>query len=189
MTDGAWQQLWNARLAGLEGLFGKSDPDVQHAVVPFELGYEAGGGPDYVTFSNHKGGVLFVSAELTGESSQLPSAAMGQYELAMLHRGEEDWHSRIQRGLAYYSLKTVIEPGHTMDLGPLAPGGSEISALLFVDYGRFKLNDKSAGVLLLVGITQHELAMKDYSGAEVLVDTLKEQGVFPFTDWWRQSTV
>jgi hypothetical protein len=48
MTD--FDEQWNERRRGLEGLFGTSSEQVLHAVYPFQLGGQA----DVMVFPNHQ---------------------------------------------------------------------------------------------------------------------------------------
>jgi len=45
-----WQAWWDARVAAIEGVLGKSVDVVGHAVIPFHLGAEMGGAADVIYF-------------------------------------------------------------------------------------------------------------------------------------------
>src|SRR5947208_337975 len=90
------------------------------------------------------------------ESVLRPSDDMGNYELMICHRDQEDWGPNIISRLAYYTLETKIDPGETMDLGEAAPEGSTIAALLFFPYAKFTVRRRKAGLLLCMGITKDE---------------------------------
>ena len=62
-----------------------------------------------------------------------------------------------------------------------------IVALLFLEYARFKVLERDAGLLLCIGITQEELDVKTEQGSSVVDQKLKERGVYPYTDLNRQS--
>ena len=85
-----WEDIWDARMQGLEAAFGKSDDVLLHATTPFDIGLDLGGSPDVVTFSNYTSGKLHVTSDLIGCVDQKPNSH-GHYELAIAHQGEEDW--------------------------------------------------------------------------------------------------
>ncbi|HHH75689.1 MAG TPA: hypothetical protein ENL03_01530 [Phycisphaerae bacterium] len=192
--DDDFEALWNERLAILEGLYGKSDNMVGHANVPFYLGYDIGGAADIVYFSSHISGKLSVTAELIGcelnGSEPQKRNPLGSYELAIAHRSaDESWGPNIISRLAYYTLDTPMKPKETMDLGPLTPDGSTIDALLFFDYGRFIFRGKKAGVLLCMGITEREKNACFAGKKAALIEALKTEGIFPYTDLTRKSVI
>jgi len=150
-----WQQVWNFRMKGLESKFGKCDSVVLHAQTPFEVGLDLGGSPDVVSFSAYTEGKLYVTADLIG-STQHPNSH-GNYELAIAHRGKEDWGIEIICRLAYYSLTNVLDHGETMDIAEAVPRDSTIAALLFRRIAVFRHFRKPANVLCCIGITPDEL--------------------------------
>jgi len=183
------EALWEERLAALEALYGKSHDTVLHAVVPFFLGYDAGGAADVVFFQSHIPGQLAVTADLIGCDDQKPNA-LGNYELAIAHcDGAENWRPELISLLAYSTLDEALEPGHTMEVRPSVPEGSTIEALMFFDYGSFLLRDHPCGVLLCVGLTRDETAACLAGRREEVEDALKTRAVFPYTDLTRESVV
>lgn len=183
-----WMLWWDARLAAMESLLGKSHDTVGHGTIPFQLGAELGGTADIVYFHHHVKGVVSVTAELIGNEDQLPNS-MGNYELAICSRDDHEWGDYVIGQLAHYTLEAVIEPGQTMDIGPATPEDSTISAFLFCDYGQFKVRDQDAGIVLCLGITADELHMCRNGARPRLESLLQSKGVFPFTDLYRKSVV
>lgn len=179
---------WAARLRALEKIYGKASKVVGHAAVPFYLGAEAGGAADVMYFRNHVPGVLTVTAELIGSEEQVRST-LGNYELAICHRDAETWGPNLISRLAHHTLESPLEPGETMDIGPIAPEGSGIAALLFESYGRFEVEGRKAGVLLCIGITEEELKWCLRGKSAEIVQHLKARSIFPFTEFGRQSVV
>jgi hypothetical protein len=175
-------------MAAFEVVLGKSDDRVLHGVIPFYLGYENGGRADVVSFSHHLNGIVYVTAELIGCEEQSPSV-LGNYELMVCQREESEWGCNVICMLAHYTLETVIEPGHTMDIGPAVPDDSTIVALLFDNYAEFDVQGKPAGLLLCLGITAKELKACRADGSEAVVQRLRDAGVYPFTDLYRESVV
>lgn len=187
-SGAASEDWWDDRLTGMESVLGKSDEMVTYAVVPFQFGYEAGGRADVVHFREHVAGVVYATSELIGCDDQIPSS-LGNYELAICHRGAETWGIDIINSLAYYTLESKLEPGDTMEPGPPAPSGSIISALLFCELGRFVVRGRRAGLLLCLGITPDESIACQNGYREEVEAALAAKGVYPFTDLGRWSTL
>jgi hypothetical protein len=188
--DSDWRVWWDARNAALESTFGVMDDLVGHAVIPFETGAELGGSADIVYFKHYVRGSVYVTAELIGRDEQIQNA-LGNYELAICHRTEEDglWGENLISKLSYHTLDAEIEPNETMSLGPSVPKESTIAAFLFLEFGRFRICGRDAGVLLCLGITADELALCRAGRRKDVELALKNNGIFPFTDLFRQSVI
>jgi hypothetical protein len=183
-----WKLWWDSRVAALEGVLGKSDDMVRHSPLPFELGAEVGGLADVVCFRNHIDGIIATTCDLIGNDDQLPNE-QGNYELAIGQRVDDEWGPHIISQLAHYTFQAVLNPGETMEIGPATPEGSTIAAFLFCDYGRFQVRGRKAGLLLCIGLTATELAAcLDGRRAEV-ESALKNAGVYPCTDLFRDSVL
>lgn len=183
-----WERQWDQRLRLLEVEFGVCSGVVGHALVPLELGPEAGGAADVLHFKAWKPGVLSVTADLIGHESQVRNS-LGWYELAICHRNEEAWGPNLISKLANYTLESALEPGETMDIGPAAPRGSTLKAFLFVELCRFRFQSEPAGVLLCIGITREELAVCRSEGSDRLLQKMRDGGTFPYTDFRREPVV
>ena len=186
--DDEWTLWWDARLAAMESVLGKSADTVGHGVIPFELGADLGGAADIVYFRHHLDGVVAATSELIGCDDQIPND-QGNYELMICSREEDDWGPNIICQLAHYTLESALNPGETMDIGPATPDGSTIAAFLFCDYGRFKVRDREAGLLLCLGITAGELSQCRAGNRPRVETALKDAGVFPYTDLFRESVL
>ena len=151
-----FEKEWDERQAGLETLFGKADEMHLHGLIPFLAGIEMGGTPDLLSFSHYNQGKLYVTCELVGSEEQRPNRN-GQYELAVCHRGEENWGVDIICQLAHYTLGSEINHGETMDIKPMTPRWSKIVACVFKDIGHFEYFGKPANVICCIGITKREL--------------------------------
>jgi len=183
-----WEEWWNARVAAVEKVLGKSEEMVGHALIPFQLGVDIGGAADVLYFRHHIAGRVCITSELIGCEEQVPNA-LGNYELMICHRDDEDWGPAIISRLAHYTLEAKLEPGDTMDIGSATPEGSTIVAFLFAEYARFEVTGKKAGLLLCVGITKDELnACRKGRRADV-EEALKKRGVYPYTDLYRDSVL
>lgn len=188
MDDDAVRDDWGARMAVLEKLFGSASGQVAHATVPFEMGPGVGGAADVVYFEQWHPGELAVTAELLGRDEQKLSA-LGNYELAVCSRKAEPWASNFISQLSHYTVAAALNPGETMDIKPVVPKGSSVSAVLFDEIGSFQFRGKAAGVLLCIGITAHELAACREGRVQEVLNALREKGIYPYTDLQRESVV
>lgn len=183
--EDSWEELWDARVKGMEQSFGPHDETVLHGTIPFYLGQDLGGNPDVVMFSKYTDGRLYVTADLIG-SEQAPNSA-GNYELAVVHKGDESWGVNIICQLAYYTLENPIDDGETMSIGSATPEGSSIEAFLFRRIAEFNVQDIKANVICCIGITSPELAYKQKNGSAALVKKLGNE--FLLTDLYRASKI
>lgn len=183
-TDHDWHQLWDARLVVLESVLGASDDTVIHSPVPFYLD----GAADVLVFRKHNDGVVYVTADLIGDDRSKPSE-LGQYELMICLRKNADWAPQLISNLAKYTVDAVLSPNDTMDIGSALPQPTQLEAFLYVPYAKITVDDKKAGILLCLGITQDELSFVREHGPDELLSHLKQAGVFPFTDLSRQSVL
>lgn len=182
--DDNWQKNWDSRLAALEIEFGKSGEDIFTSLIPIYLG----GGSDVLSFKHHIDGVVYVTAGLIGDGGQ-KKTALGEYELMMCVREENDWTPSLLSRLASYTFEAALESGQTMDIGPAMPDGSSIAGLLFESYRQFEVNEAAAGLLLCIGLTESELLSCRNGERSKVVSQLKSNNVYPFTDSERQSVV
>ena len=178
-NDDDWEEVWDARAAGLAQVLGPSHDQVLHAPHPFELGGQA----DVMVFHHHLNGVVYVTAELTGK----PDACYADYELMICHRAPHDWGPNVISRLAPYTQEAYIGAGESMDIDRATPPDSQIKAFLFDTYARFILFGQKNELRLCIGITKPELEFKLQHGPEKLLELLKRHGVYPFTDLERDS--
>lgn len=183
-----FQRWWDARISAMENVLGKSHDMHGHAVVPFQFGPEMGGAADIVYFHEHIDGIVSVTSELIGCDEQRFNT-LGNYELMVCHRGEEEWGPNIISQLAHYTLEAELNPGETMDIGPAVPDGSSIHALLFLEYARFPVLGRDCGLLLCLGITAEELAKCREGRLPEVEAALKQRNVYPYTELYRESVV
>jgi hypothetical protein len=183
------ENWWKPRVKALEKILGPQGDMDLHAPIVFDMGAELGGAPDIHTFTRHKkGAVAYVTAELIGRDNQVPNV-MGNYEIMIcLPRAvDPELAGGILTPMAFYTLEQPLNPGETSDLGEVVEG-SKVRALLFSDYGRFKVLGRSCGLLLCIGITMREFKYNARHPGE-LEPKLREAGVYPVTDFERGSVV
>ena len=176
---------WDARLAAMESVLGPSEDMVAHSPIPLFMG----GAADVVFFKQHVDGVVSVTCELIGAEDQPPNE-QGAYDLAICtSEDDSEWAANLIAQLAAYTLETPLNPGDTMDIAPALPDGSTIAAFLYCDFGRLKVCEQDAGLLLCLGITADELAACQENGSEQVLEALKLAGVYPFTMLSRDSVI
>lgn len=183
-TDDDWKADWDVRLRALENELGKSEDKIATSPVPIYLG----GGADVLMFKNHVDGVAYVTAGLVGSSSQ-QLTELGEYELMMCFREENDWAPSILSRLAPFTFQTALPPGEFMEITPNVPKGATIVGLVFAAYRHLKLPNGKAGILSCIGITATELASCRKSGTALVLERLKRSGIYPFTEMNRQSVL
>jgi Suppressor of fused protein (SUFU) len=172
-----WEEVWNARLQALEQVLGPCT-QTYHAPFPFYLGGQA----DVVAFGEHLEGMVYVTAELTGKREEL----YADYELMICDRGQDTWGANLISRIAAYSQEAGISAGDTMDIEPGVPEGSTIKALIFDNYSTFDLFGETYNLRLCIGITQEELQFKMKYGSHALLERLKKEKIYPFTDLYRK---
>ena len=176
-----WEELWDSRIQGMEKTFGLHDDSVLHGTIPFHIGQDLGGSPDVVMFPKFTDGKLYVTADLIG-SEQTPNSA-GNYELAVVHKGDEDWGVNIISQLAYYTLENPIDDGETMDIGSATPEDSSIEAFLFRRIAEFDVLGVKSNVICCIGVTGPELEYSHSKGSAALIKKLGYD--FLVTDLYR----
>ena len=174
------EEVWEARVAALASILGQPTDDVFHAIMPFKLG----GFADVLAFPGFVPGMTYATAELTGEDSGQRPTTLGNYELMICAKQELPQAGALISQLARYTCETEVEAGETMDVGEFL-GDSSIRALLFAHPREqpvhFELLGRRCGLLLCIGITEEELACVQSQGSAMLLDLLKQHGVFPYT--------
>lgn len=181
------EDIFDLRISALENEFGKMDEEVINALIPYELGYDLGGSPHVYFFSNHIRGVVCITAGMIS-AEQKPSDA-GNFEFMMAFKEKNDFGPDLMCPLSYYTQTASINSGETMGLPEDMTKGSNIKAILFDSYRTFKVGSIRAGVMLIIGITESELQYKVKNGGKKLIKKLKDQNVYPYTDFNRESIV
>jgi len=182
-----WQRAWDARQAFLESLFGRAERGIYTSLFPIYLG----GNCDVLTFKKHGGkGCAYATAGLTVTSDQRRSK-LGQYELVVFTRKPDKFVPGLLSQLSHYTLDHPIQPFDTIGMGE-QPKGVTLRALLALEFdpprGRFKLMGKTCGLLLLVGITEGELAAYRAKGRREVLAAL-DRSVLPYTDPKRTTVI
>lgn len=183
------EDAFEARIEGLESIFGPADPDMLEGAIPMAFGFELGGNPDIVSFSQHPAGRIHVTAELVG-SDDFPPNRDGDYELAFAHPADQDGDRGIAAisALAHAAAETPIDHGDVMDLREsIDPDDTEaIRGLAFRRVGSFTFLGQEAHVLACIGITEDELVFALERGSCLELFERMPDGYFT-TDTTRRS--
>ena len=172
----------------IETVLGQHSDTVLHSTIPFEMGWDIGGGADVYVYKNVINGEAYLTADLIGKKQG--KNTIGNYELMICLPERQDWGVNLISNLAYYTIEASLNSGETMDLGGnFLLEDSDITALIFSKYADFKVKRKKYGILLVIGITSEELNWAKENGGEELILKLKEKGVYPMTDLKRKSII
>ena len=159
---------------------------VYHAVVPFHLGYDAGGAADVYQYKRPDGYISYVTGDLIGEDQKKSDA--GNYELLIIMKEGEQWGANLIRMLAYSTLDESLNSCETMDIGGF---GKKVgfNAIIFDKYSSTEIDGKEIGLMLVIGITKQELKWAFKNSGKELIAKLKESGIYPYSLAKRKSVV
>src|ERR1700690_4212010 len=104
IPEDEWGRWWAARVPAIATVLGPCDDKVGHASIPFDIGADNGGGADIIYFKKHVKGLVSVTSELIGRDDQVEND-LGNYELMICQRDQEDWGPDLISRLAYYTLQ------------------------------------------------------------------------------------
>ncbi len=176
-------KLLQARVTAVARLLQASQGEVLRAEPP--LG--AGGGADVGAFEGFASGVAYVTLGLLG-SAQPPQDGL-QAELMLCTEGPAAWAPVLLSALGRQSLAQPFAPGQVVDL-PALPG-AKLSGLLFTAPGLPADGLEVAGargrLLLCIGLAPSEVESCRKVGPALVVQALRDFGVFPFTDLKRRG--
>ncbi len=189
MNDEETEDYFTSRQVALEEIFGPMDDTVKHALIPFDFGQEMGGGPHLYLYSNHISGTICTTAGMIGTPQKQSDA--GNFELMMAFPPgcETKFGENLIFQMAYYPQEASLNSGQTMGLPPQMTEGTNIDSIIFDCYRRFKVGNIEAGLMLVVGISKAELEFKMEHSGSALIQLLKDNGVYPYTDLNRQSLI
>jgi len=188
--------------AGLERVLGTMHNVMDHAIVPFD----AGGALDVYFFPNAMPGTVLASMELIlpDGTGTVPNQ-LGTYEVAACTRkpialaeADQDATPFQQTERRLRDLMTWV--GRSAAAAKLEPGEYYQvpcdEGEMFVVFDRFPIgggelliSGRKHGLMLCIEVTQDECRYADEHGGERLLRLLKQNGVYPFSDQDRPSTV
>jgi hypothetical protein len=159
---------------------------VFHAVVPFQMGYDAGGAADVYIFKRIDGYISFITGDLIGEKQEYSDA--GNYELLSVMKEDQEWGAKLIRMLAFSTIEESFNSGETMDIGSF---GKDVGfdAIIFDKYASFNIDEKEIGIMLVIGITKKELDWTFKNSGNALLQKLKNEGIYPYSIPKRNSVI
>jgi hypothetical protein len=188
------------KTTALERVLGPMHGLVGHAIIP----YYVGGAVDMYYFPNATEGTACVTMELIEPdgTGPLPSDA-GTYELIAFTRHKVGDPSSaaafkaIERRLCgifttvgRYSTSATLKAGETCEV-PARNGPNH--CLVFDEFTnaqrRFQIEDRVHGLLLCIEVFPQEMEFGMEHGSGILLERLKSQGAYPYSDLDRAPVV
>jgi hypothetical protein len=183
---------------GLERILGPIYELVGHAIVPFQIG----GAVDMYYFPEALDGTAFATMELIEPDGSGPKPSLiGTYELVAFTKhkiadtASEEVFNAIERricgiftSIGNYSYHAQLNPLDTCEV----PGkeGEENRCLVFDEYKKpgveFEIGDSRHGLLLCIELFRSEMEYAMENGAHTLIDYLKAEGHYPYSDLDRE---
>jgi hypothetical protein len=193
---------YELKMAGLEAVLGKSHDLVGHAIIPFDIG----GAVDMYYFPNGIKGTGFATMELLQPDGKGPIPnRLGTYEMVAFTKldyvqdtTETHPFNLIERkicgiftGIGNYSFQAKLEPLETIEL-PQNEGEPNL-CLILDEYKpenkEFKIGDRKHGLLLVMEVHRAEMEFAMENGTGKLIDKLKANGFYPYSDLDRKSVI
>jgi len=200
-SDEEYERHYEAKQAALERILGRMHGFVGHAIIPFHLG----GAVDMYYFPNGIPGTGLATMELIQPDGSGPKPnRVGTYELVAFTKHDkppaEDespdhpFH-KIERRICgiftatgFYSYDAVLNPGETCEV----PGGEgEPNRCLILDeYApdghSFDIDGNEHCLLLLLEVFRSEMEYAMEHGSAVVLEKLKDEGHYPYSDLDRE---
>lgn len=198
------QEEWYARKSAImEEMLGKEHDMVMHAIIPYALG----GGLDLYYYPNDIPGTAIATKELSDHPGEGSSNSVFEcYELVMFTKlplklddalNEEKafgkMHSvmnSILNGVAPYSAQATLNPNETCEFPPDMPkiGGR---CLIFDGYPSYPDEEEPAefGLLAVIEVFRSEMEFAREAGGAMLIERLKANGHYPYSDLDREPVV
>ncbi len=201
--EGAEMNVWYERKSELmASVLGDPEDWVMYAIIP----YEVGGLLDQYYFRSSKSGTAMATKEL----SLLPDKGSSNdrlttYELVAFMRqpfsrsdannsetesGRIDMRiARMLNVIARYSVDATLNRYETCEI-PISDDRSLNPLVIFDEFAKFEIaNSHTFGLLAVIEIFPSEFEYKQENGGDVLIELLKQEGVYPFTDPDRSPVV
>ena len=199
-NDQASEQWYDEKSARMESILGKEHDMVMHSMIPYSLG----GGLDLYYYPNGVEGTAIATKELCEFPGQGASNDWyDNYELVMftklpidLEQAEDEstpfgsMHGRmnmILNCMARYSEEATLNPGETCEFPEEMEeiGGR---CLIFDAYDD-EADETHFGMLVIIEVFRSEMEYAHENGSQSLLDLLKEEGHYPYSDMEREPVV
>lgn len=173
----SYQEFYAELFRPVEDKIGAIDRDT---LMPL-IGFDAGGPLTLCTVGyKRRKYPTYLSCELAVRTAQIPSKAVGRYEL-MMTCDDERWACSVLSELGRMTMAARFEPGHTIDIGPYVGRSSRVQGLIFEQFSTGKIGRRRVGILGLVGVTRSELNVAMAHGSARVLSELKSAGTYPRT--------
>jgi hypothetical protein len=193
-SDEQYEQHYELKKQGLERVLGEMYHLVGHAIIPFQVG----GAVDMYYFPRAVDGTAFATMELIEPDGSGPQPSrIGTYELVAFTKykiGEAAFEKierrmcRIFTIVARYSYEAQLNPLETIEV----PAGEDEPnyCLILDEYKKqgveFIIGNSRHGLLLLIEVFRSEMEYAMKHGSQVVLDKLRENGHYPYSDLGRE---
>ncbi len=186
----------------MEKILGPMHNMVGHAIIPFDVG----GLVDMYRFPKILEGTTFATMELIEPDGSGPKPShIGTFELVACtsisidDKKSEQIFNMIELHICSI-LTSVARLSHYEQLNPLdtceVPSdtdGKQSLSLVFDEWkspnAEFRIGPKKHGLLLCIEIFRSEMEYAMQNGSDALLDRLKKEGYYPYSDLNRESVV
>lgn len=153
---------------------------IDHETIAAIIGFDAGGPVSLCSVGHglHEF-VTYVSCELAVRDDQLVGEE-GPYEL-MTCCNDESWARTVLSGIARLGLEARLEPGHTVDIGPLVGESARLQGVVLDGFASVEIGRRPYRILIVHGVTRDELAVAKEQGVESLLLLRRRSGIYPRT--------
>jgi hypothetical protein len=186
-------RYYEMKQAALEKILGKMYDKVGHAIIPFDVG----GSVDMYYFPQENGTAMLTMELLRLEGDLPKETRMGTYELLAFTKNQIDSESfsKIERRmcgiftvLGNYGQEEILNPNDTCEI----PDDNGNMCLVLVEYptsGKFNFDKKRHGLLLVIEVFESEMNYAMKYGTKKLIDKLKAEKFYPYSDLDRKNVV
>jgi len=197
-SDEQFQRHYELKQLGLERVLGKMYHLVGHAIIPFQVG----GPVDMYYFPNAINGTGFATMELIEPDGSGPRPSrIGTYELVAFTKhkiGDESDKAAFEQiqhrirsiftAVGRYSYEAQLNPLDTVEV-PVGKGEPN-RCLILDEYKKpgvdFMIGNHKHGLLLVIEVFRSEMEYAMENGSQIVLDTLKERGYYPYSDLDRE---
>jgi len=192
---------YELKTKALENLLGPMHNIVGHAIIPFTIG----GAVDMYYFPNHIPGTGFATMELLDPDGNGPkSNRIGTYELVAFTQltfndgtDKENAFNLIERricgiftAIGNYSFQAILNPGDTVEV----PNETDENICLIFDHynpeeKEFRIGERRHHLLLCLEVFRSEMEFARKNGSEKLLELMKANGIYPYSDLNRKPLV
>lgn len=161
---------------------------IDEAGIAALIGFDCGGPVSLCTVGRGREHfVTYVTCELSAREGQHP-AEFGRYEV-MMTCDDERWAHKILTRIGRMSLESPFGHGHTIDIAPVVGTDFPVQGLVVEEFARLTIDGQCYGILYFHGVTRSELEFAMQSGADGLLERLRQAGIYPRTSVHRKESI